>query len=179
MLNYFQQKISQKKVLILSGISCLLITVFFIILGTSINPGNAPGVVDLQLSFSKDSFSNIINQWGPEITQFFKFCLWIDFLYAFLYALFLSSLIAYLSLKLNKKLSKTDQFFFFLPIIAGINDWIENSLHLIVLRDMKDFSENLIFAASVFASVKWSLVLLSILFILYYLFKILIETRNK
>jgi hypothetical protein len=57
-----------------------------------------------------------------------------------------------------------------LPFIAGLFDWAENILHLFLLRKTSNFSEPLIFLASTAASIKWSLVIVSVLAIIYHLF---------
>ena len=56
-----------------------------------------------------------------------------------------------------------------LPFAAGLLDWMENVLLLILLRDPTTLSKLLVFVASAVSLVKWILILVTVLAIIHQL----------
>jgi len=130
-------------------------------------PGT-PGVVALELAFSADAFRNIIAQWGAAGVQAYRVStLYIDSWFPIAYSLLLASLIALLAARSGRTPSRLQLTCFVLPFIAALLDWIENTLHLILLRDPRHISTPVVFIASVAAAIKWGLIALSVLVIIF------------
>jgi hypothetical protein len=92
-------------------------------------------------------------------------------LFPIAYAVFLSSLLAWLAIRPDAELSPGLIILFVLPFLAGFFDWVENALLLFLLRDTGNFSQPFIFLASIAASIKWVLVLVCALAIIYNIFR--------
>jgi hypothetical protein len=124
---------------------------------------NEAGVVPLQLAFTVSRFKEILLSWSD--VRIFKQSLWqIDFVFPLAYAGLLA--FAYAWSRRNENPSRRDRFFFLAPFVAALCDWIENSLHLYLLRNVDaveqakaaTFSGALVFAASAFAAIKIALI---------------------
>src|SRR5262245_6768116 len=124
---------------------------------------NEAGVVPLQLAFTVSKFKEILLSWSD--VGIFKQSLWqIDFVFPLAYAGLLA--FAYAWSRRNENPSRRDRFFFLAPFVAALCDWIENSLHLYLLRNVDTveqakaatFSGALVFAASAFAAIKIALI---------------------
>ncbi|MBC7232309.1 MAG: hypothetical protein H5T68_03585 [Chloroflexi bacterium] len=132
-------------------------------------PPGTPGVVALQLAFSTDTFHHIIALWGAAGVQAYQVStLYVDSWFPISYALLFASLIAVLTHKPGKAVSKSHLAFFVVPFVAMLLDWIENALHLVLLRDPSHLSPSLVLIASVAAAVKWGIIAFSILVVLYF-----------
>ena len=152
------------------GISLLLTVLAFVVFAgfDRARPAGTPGVVALELAFSEEAFRRITTQWGAEGVHAYRTStIYIDYWFPIAYALLLSSLIAVLTVKPGETPSRRQVTCFALPFIAGLFDWVENTLHLVLLRDPSNLSARLVLVASIAAAIKWGLVVLSILFILY------------
>lgn len=133
-------------------------------------PSGTPGVVALQLAFSAEAFQSILNQWGaPGVQAYQVSTLYVDSWFPVVYALLLASLIAVLTSRPGQAVSKSHLLLFALPFVAMLLDWLENGLHLILLRDPLYFSPALILTASLAATVKWGIIALSMLAILSFI----------
>src|SRR5215813_11198613 len=141
-------------------------------------------VVQLQLAFTSTKFKAILGEWRD--IELFKQTLWkIDFIFPITYAGLLA--FAYAWSRRNERPTRADRFFFLAPMAAALCDWIENSLHLYLLRNVHgkdeaqaaDFSGALVFAASAFASVKIFLLVLVALAILILLGMALVKTFRQ
>ncbi|MGC8786355.1 MAG: hypothetical protein ACP5Q1_02900 [Anaerolineae bacterium] len=131
-------------------------------------PGTA-GVVALQLAFSAEAFQSIVKQWGASGVQAYRVStLYVDSWFPIVYASLLASLIALLTHKLGKAFDKVT-LFFTLPFVATLLDWVENALHLILLRNPDRFSPMLVLVASLAAAIKWGIIGFSALLVLYFL----------
>jgi hypothetical protein len=154
---------------------CGILTVAFMLFfsrADSAAPEGTPGTIQLELAFSEDRFSSIVGQWSEAGTlQIQERNLWIDLLFPVAYAIFLSSLLAWLAIRSDAEPSLGFIILLALPFVAGLFDWLENALLLVLLRDPSSFSQPLIFFSSIAASVKWILILVSVLAIVYYIFR--------
>lgn len=122
------------------------------------------GSLYLQLSFTKENFISVLNNWGPEGIAYFLDTIWLDFLYPPMYALLLSSGAANTVKKLNE-LSKTDEEIsglkLSIPFIAAGFDYTENLAEIYILKNNL-FTDFNIAAASSISAIKWTLILVSV-----------------
>ena len=129
-------------------------------------PSGAPTIFDLQLAFTAEKFQAVLAAWGEQNIASYVNGMWLDYLYSIAYALALASLIAWLTSRPRGEPQRWQLLLFSLPFIAGLLDWVENSLHLLMLGVLRAFPSALVFFASLAAAVKWTLAGLSILVIL-------------
>jgi hypothetical protein len=152
------------------GVSLLLTVLAFVAFAwfDRARPAGTPGVIPLELAFSAEAFSSIITQWGAEGVRAYQVStVCIDYWFPVAYAMFLAGLIAVLTFKPGGTPSRLQLTCFALPFIAGLLDWMENTLHLILLRDPSHVSAPLVVFASIAAALKWGLIVFAILAILY------------
>jgi Patatin-like phospholipase len=120
---------------------------------------NKSCVVSLQLAFTVSKFKSILLSW-QSIAIFKRSVLEIDFIFPPVYAGLLA--FGYAWSRRNTLPGKLDRFFFLAPVAAAAFDYIENCLHLYLLRgvDMpaqveeSNFPAALVIAASTFALLK-------------------------
>ena len=142
-------------------------------------PAGSPGVIALQLAFSEEAFHGIITQWGVEGVQAYqRSTLYIDSWFPLAYASLLSSVIAVLTVRAGGTTGRFQLACLALPFIAWLLDWVENTLHLILLRDPSHLTVTLVLIASIAAAIKWGLIALSIVAILCLVLRML-EARRR
>jgi len=134
--------------------------------GLATLPPGAPGIFDLQLAFTPERFQFVMEQWGEAAMQNYVTGMWMDYIYPVAYAMALGSLLAWLTSRPNLPTARWHLFLFCLPFIAGGLDWVENSLHLLMLAVLHSTPSALVFLASLAAALKWILAAISILAIL-------------
>lgn len=157
-----------KKIQILSGIltSILFIIVMFVV-NPMIDGKIGLDVIKLQLSFHTDIGKSIIENWNEIGKQNFLKYIYTDYIYAFSYAIFLSS-IYYTKLLKNKiHLKGTKVLILILPLIAGLFDMIENTIEIMFIKNSSEFPEYLFELHSILAFFKW----LVLPFIFYFLIR--------
>jgi hypothetical protein len=141
-------------------------------------------VLSLQRAFTVTRFRVILESWS-DIGILKQSLLQIDFIFPLAYAGLLA--FAYAWSRRNEKPTRGDRFFFLAPFVAALCDWIENSLHLFLLRDVDtveqakaaSFSGALVFAASAFAAIKIALIVIVAIAILALLLLALFRNRSK
>lgn len=154
---------------------CGVLTVAFMLFFSSADraaPEGTPGVIELELAFSEERFSDIVHQWAVAGTlPLQERNLWIDFLFPCAYAVLLSSLLAWVAKGLYEEWPRGFVILLALPLVAGLLDWVENVLLLILLRDTSSFSAPMILVASAVSLVKWVLLLVSVLATVYHVLR--------
>ncbi|MCB0510497.1 MAG: hypothetical protein KDC82_07010 [Bacteroidetes bacterium] len=126
-----------------------------------------PGIIPFELAKTLDNANAMVAQWALQdaIPQK-KFSLYFDYIFIFGYA---GSLFLILKEWYDKSDKKILLYLSFLPIVAGVLDGIENlGLLKIIYYQGTQFYASLAFYC---ASVKFLLLLPSILLALYYLYK--------
>lgn len=155
-------RLASKRIVWLALLLNVLAVVGFALLGQGALSGNST-VVALQLAFTEERFGNIIEQWGPAGVQAYQTTtIWIDSWFPVAYALLLSSLVAVLTRRAGKQAARSGRMLFGLPWLAMALDWLENGLHLILLRSSGDLSGTLVWVASLAAAVKWGLIAVTV-----------------
>ncbi len=163
------QKLSGGRI---SIVSAIVYTISQAIILVILHPLDIDPLI-FQTTFSKTVFLEILEKWGAPGLEIFMRHYYVDFLHPFIYAILLSSTIAYLTTQLYEKPSHAQTVFFTLPFIAGACDVFENILQLIAISDPVNVSENVIVLVGTLSNTKWSLAGLSIIVICYYGVKLL------
>ncbi len=157
--------------MLLGGVLTVAFMLFFSSADRAAREGT-PGVIELELAFSEDRFSDIVHQWAVAGTlPLQQRNLWIDFLFPCTCAVLLSSLLAWVAGGSYEEWSRGFVILLALPLVAGLLDWVENVLLLFLLKDSSDFSAPLIFMASAVSLIKWVLLLVSVLATVYHVFR--------
>ena len=146
------KNLTSNRVLLLFGIFMLImfIVVMFIV-NPLIDNKNGLEVIKLQLLFNKEKALALTSSWSIDN---FKRYIFTDYIYAISYTLFLSSLLLNL---INKNIKKFKKFmiFIYLVLVAGLCDWIENSLELYFFANSANFSNSLFILHSTISLIKW------------------------
>jgi hypothetical protein len=128
---------------------------------------SGPRILEMQLAFGAEKFKSVLRGWS-ELYNFKESVKRIDYFYPPVYAALLIS--GYAWARGVARPGRWDRFFFWAPMAAAVCDWVENSLHLYLLKDVANvvdlqtanLPEPLVVAASIFALIKWVLVALSL-----------------
>jgi len=168
------QFLSKKSVLISSLIFVLFMFAVMFYVNPLIDGNDGSGLLRLQLSFNKEAGIEIINNWGNSGIENFKKYIFTDYIYAFAYALFLASLVSFLTLKKGREVSFPCRWVVYLAFAAAILDWVENTMELSFINDPVSYSSSLFFLHSIFAIVKWLAVTIVLAHIV-----ILLAKRNE
>ncbi len=140
-----------------------------ITIATILNPIGHHDFLALQFSFSQDLYFQYFVQWQSlGLMPAYKAHLYFDTLHPIWYTLFLLSALSGV-LNLNQCSERWNSLFV-IPVIAGFCDVFENCLQMAFLSDpsMKLITKELVFISSFFSSVKWSLALGTLFFILIF-----------
>lgn len=162
LLNELKHKTDKREYIIIFGI---LYFVFQFLIVYVLNDLSVKEVIKLQMLFSSDAFIDILKLWNEaDLIKFYKRHFLFDFFLPIWYGIFLISLMSKLfnANQVNQKLN----YFLMLPFFAGIFDIFENILHLIVLCNLDVACKVLIGISQVFSTLKWLLVLVSLIIIL-------------
>jgi len=158
----FYQRVAQAPVVLVSLLLVVVCMVAFAMWGNVALPRDAPNVIALQLAFSQEAFDAILDQWRADGVRYYqRSTLAIDYVFPVAYALLFSSLIALLGTRPGGEPSTLDLACFSVPLAAGMLDWLENTLHLVLLGGLLANGGPWILLASTAASIKWGLLGLS------------------
>jgi len=159
-LDSIYQVIAKGPIVIVSFISTVALVGIFVWLGKDLP--KIPGVVCLELAFSKERFRSIVAQWHEHgVLQTIKRGIWLDLFFALVYALFFSSLLAWSTIEPDEVPGPALIVFLSLPFVAGALDWVENLAHLYLLKGNDNLSEPLIVLAATASFIKWLLVIVA------------------
>lgn len=175
-LDFLFQAIAVKQYLIFSGCFFVLTALVMYILSVQIMPEGCPGMIELELAFTKGALENIVNACGADGVRAHQVMIWVDYIFIISYVGFLGNLLGSLvrHIEYEKAL-----FYFSLPIYAGVLDIIENTLLLIELSDTESLSGTLIFLASIAALVKFALLIAAVAITIYYLFGLITDKPQQ
>ncbi len=167
-LDFLFQALAVRQYLIFSGTFFVLTAMVMFILDAQIRPPGCADLISLELVFTKSGLNSIINQCGEEGIRAHLIMIWVDYIFIVSYIWFLANLLGSLlrSIDYEKALR-----LFSIPIIAGVLDIIENTIFLHQLQNIDSLSGILIFIGSSAALIKFILLAITIVLILYYLFK--------
>lgn len=141
--------------------SAMAAVILFILVMLVINPridgSHGLGVIALQLAFVKSEGMRIVTGWGTTGIHRFQQWLWVDYLYAVAYGLFLTSLLARTARRHFVRPQVGARVLMLCPLLASSLDWMENSLELLFIQDPGAVSRLLFWCHSLLASIKWLL----------------------
>jgi hypothetical protein len=122
----------------------------------------SPGILSLQFAFTQGTFREIVTKWtSTEVFAVRRQNLWIDLLFPLAYATFFSSLLVWARPRVDDEPTSRPEYMLYLPFVGGLFDWVENGLHLFLLHNTSRFPAALVLAASIMATIKWLLVIVS------------------
>jgi len=147
----------------------ILFSIVIFYVDPMIDGKDGSGVIALQLSFFVDRAIEVVNSWGIGGAYRFKKYIFTDYIYAIAYVLFFVSVLKVLIHK--KRASNRYNFFVYFAILAGILDWVENSIEIAFVSNMQNFSEILFFLHSVISVIKWSALPIVLIGIFMLIFK--------
>jgi hypothetical protein len=156
---------ARKPVVVVAGVLTVGFVAFFAVAGK--RQAGVPGIIHLEFAFFKSRFSTIVEQWEKHgLLQSHRIGLWVDLFFPFAYAVCLTGVLGLLTLKPAEEPGTGLLVLLMIPLIGGVCDWIENGLHLFLLSDTSWLSEVAIFTAATAASLKWLLIVVSVVAIL-------------
>lgn len=164
MLHYIYRRLRSWPGLIFSG--ALAVGMFLLMWHTS-TPRVFRYILDYQLAFTSARALKVIALWGIDGVSAYLNNIWVDFIFPVGYTLLLSGLVA----RAAGQPSRKALFFFSLPFLALACDYLENSLHIVMLRRGFLPDHDLLLIASWAAAVKWGIVALSVAVILVFAFR--------
>ena len=167
-LDFLFQALAVKQYLIFSGTFFVLTALVMFILDAQIRPPGCADLISLELVFTKSALEQIIATCGEEGVRSHLIMIWVDYIFITSYIGFLANLLGSLLRSIDYEKALT---LFSIPIIAGVLDIVENTLFLIQLQSIDSLSGVLIFLASSAAAVKFLLIAITIVLILYYMFR--------
>jgi hypothetical protein len=149
---------------------CAALTLGFLLFFTITEraaPAGTPGVVELELAFSEARFDDIVERWAKAgMLEVQRRNLWIDLLFPVAYSTLLFGLLAAVTTQAGTQPSRGHILLLSLPFAAGLLDWLENGLLLFLLGSGDGRSRLLILLSSTAASVKWMLLVTSVIAIM-------------
>lgn len=161
--------LARRHVLLVSFCSAL---VLMILLQATANERGGSSVFSLQLAFTADNFRAVLESWSADGITHFQQTLWLDYLFPLAYACSLAGIIARLRpAQGDVQPPRLPLVLFTASFLAALADYTENTLHLIILSDTAALSAPLILPASIAATLKWGLITIDFLAIIYYLGK--------
>ena len=154
-----------------------LIVIIFSYFGTAGNPApeGTAGIIALQLAFTPEKFTLVLNSWGEQGVQTLVNTMWLDFIFPLAYAVFFSGSLACF---LREKTAGKTNLIIFLPFAAALLDYLENILHLVIVGS-QPYKLVLVLPASLAALIKWVLLLLVILILIWQMLKRLFLKLGK
>ncbi len=156
-------------------IAIIMTFVMFLVVMFVANPlidgDDGMGVLALQLAFDKEIGTQIIDNWTKTGRQNFNKLIFTDYIYALSYSIFFASWLCMLIIKKGKENLIFYKLLLFLPFLAGIFDWIENTLELFFINNPTEFSNILFFIHSLIASLKWLILPIVVGFLIKLSFK--------
>ena len=167
-LDFLFQALAVKQYLIFSGTFFVLTALVMLILDAQIRPPGCADLISLELVFTKSGLDQIINACGEDGVRAHLIMIWVDYIFIVSYIWFLANLLGSLLRSIDYERALT---LFSIPIIAGVLDIIENTVFLHQLQNIDSLSGVLIFIASTAALIKFILIAITIILILYYLFR--------
>ena len=157
-------KLAHKEIILLAGLSA---AVMFLLIHYSSNkylPENTPGIISIQFCATPETFLAVLGQWGKAGVNGYREHLWMDYLFPAAYAIFFASIISWLDMKKSISTGQIPIFFSF-PLVAGLLDWLENTIHLQLLGNPAVINEIMVFSSFVISLTKWLLLFITILYI--------------
>ena len=170
----------KKKILIIITVTSFIAFVLLTLLMTPtelyLKENTGYGVFEFEFAWTSERINQIFNAWGSDGKQRQAIITYIDFLYIPSYAFCYAGCILLITRKLENKSQKIGLIMTVTPFIAGIFDVIENINLLLMLANDQYIYSSSPFIASLCATIKFGLIFLGWVFMLY---GVLILLRKK
>lgn len=147
----FSKLLTTKLMLSLSGAMSLFLLVTLHFFYSPLPDLGSREVIRLQMSFHPRIFLENLYRWGPEGIERFLLYMPLDFYFPIFYGLFFAGLLAH---------HYGRHWIIWLPLLSTLFDILENSTHVLLLRDRLALSPWVLYA-SLFACFKYGLLLTS------------------
>ncbi len=171
-LRFLYNLVAVKQYLLFSGLFFVMTAVVMIYTDHLLRPSGCPGPFSLQLAFTLDKFNDILRACGEKGVRYHLIILWIDYIFLLAYSGFLANLVGSLVPREDEGWALK---LFSLPVIAGVLDIVENTLLLVLVQNPLWASTAAITFVSLIALIKFLCVILSILVIIYYLYRLVAD----
>ncbi|MDD4148933.1 MAG: hypothetical protein PHE33_02780 [Bacteroidales bacterium] len=166
--DFLNKKVTWSSILILLGLIILFSLLLFPLFHTT-NPNNS--ILDSQFSYSSEKAYEIFEQYNDEeLKGYIIGELTVDLVYPIVYTL----LFIFLIFKLSKTVSLS-----LFPILIMFSDYFENIGIITIINYYPQKIPNIVALTSLFTSIKWTLVAISILMILVLLLMKLFKQNKK
>jgi hypothetical protein len=143
-------------------------------------PEGTPEVLELELAFTADRFDGIVDQWAEAGTLAVQQRnLLLDLFFPFAYGGLLTGLLGLLALPPSGEPKLGLSILLPLPLVAGVLDWLENGLLVLLLGWAVGQRQLLVAVASVVSSAKWILLLVSLMAVVCLLLKRAIQAMRR
>ncbi len=136
------------------------------------------GILDYEFAWTASRVNTIFNAWGSAGKQLTAIGIYMDFLYIIAYGSLMFGCLLIAARKLDGTLQTIGLIMAVLPWIAGICDAIENVALLMMIIDSAYINLGCPFVGSLFATIKFTILGICILFWLFELIVILIKGKN-
>ena len=128
------RNMAKSRIVWLSLLCVVVCLVAFAASGKAALPPDAPSAIALQLACSEEAFHAMLDQRGAQGIRYYQLStLAIDYVFPVAYAVLFSSLIALLGPRTASEPSTVGLACFLVPLTAAVLDWVENTLHPVVL----------------------------------------------
>ncbi len=117
------------------------------------------GVLDLQFAFTGERAAAVLAKLPAEVRHQWVWALGLDYLYAALYALLLTTWLYKTARPFQWNGRPWFRWLLTVPLLAGALDMLENACHLYLLHTYPVVSPGVVPLASLYASTKWILAL--------------------
>jgi len=166
--DFLNKNATWHSILILLGLIILFNLLIFPMFHTT-NPNNI--LLDLQFSYSSEEAYNILAKYNDEeLKKYIIGELTVELVYPIVYTLFFSFFI----FKLSKKNT-----FLFLPLLIMFSDYFENIGIVTIINYCPQKLPNIVTLTSLFTSLKWILIAITILLILVMLITKLYKQKEE
>lgn len=137
------------------------------------------GVLDLEFAWTPEQIETIFSAWGAEGRGLEALAVWWDFGFIPSYGFFIFGAVLLVARRLNGKARDFGPIMSLTPLIAGGFDVIENISLLLMLNSGGPINATIPFIASLCATIKFSILIIGIIYFFVGLLLLLIKTIKK
>lgn len=164
---------------VVSFIAFILLTLVMLPTEMYLKGNTGYGVFEFEFAWTSERINQIFNAWGSGGKQRQALVTYIDFLYIISYSVCYAGCILLITRKLKNKSQKIGLIMTLTPFIAGVFDVIENINLLLMLANDQYVNGGSPFIASLCATIKFGLIFLGWIFMLYGLLILLRKKLRK
>jgi hypothetical protein len=121
----------------------VLFGVFWIVIDPMYRGAADPTLMDLQLTFSAQRFHDIIVSWSKSVNgsvdTYKLVTILLDYLYPIIYSVMLA--FGYAAVRGNYDPNRFDKVMFVFPFLAAVFDYIENTFHILLLKNVHNLDQ--------------------------------------